>query len=250
MNFSPRVKWVLNQVQSRYSGKLVLDIGFVGAYEQPFLHSALREQGHTRMMVGLDLDKSGVLKFRTPNSVVGDAKRLPLQSNKFDAVLLLEVLEHLPEPLPILLEIRRVLRSDGELVITTPNSFAWWNVIRHWLLGSLESRIQPEVRKRYLGAPDHIMFYDPFSLLTLLDRCGFQPVSITTKNHPIPLVRRLTQSVGIVDLDFWPANRFGHYLCVVGRKTSSRTSLSGPLSHSAEQDSRLEGNHRNPDPVA
>jgi len=225
MKHSPRVRWVLNQVQSRYNGKLVLDIGFVGSYEQPFLHFALRGQGQSSRLIGLDVDKRGVLKFRAPNSMVGEARRLPLRSKALDVVLLLEVLEHLPEPLPVLQEIHRVLGVEGELVITTPNSFAWWNVFRHWVLGSLPSRIHPNVRRRYLGAPDHIMFYDPFSLLNLLERCGFQPVSIATKNHPLPLVRRLFHSVGIVDLDFWPANRFGYYLCVISRIASGRASL-------------------------
>ena len=157
--------------------------------------------------------------------MVGEARRLPLRSEALDVGLFLEVLEHLPESFPVLQEIHRVLGVEGELVITTPKSLAWWNVFRHWVLGSLPSRIHPNVRRRYLGAPDHIMFYDPFSLLNLLERCGFQPVSIDTENHPLPLVRRLVHSVGIVDLDFWPANPFGHYLCVISRIASGRASL-------------------------
>ncbi len=49
--------------------------------------------------------------------------RLPWQDNFFDFIMLSEVLEHLiPSDIPgVLKEIKRVLKKDGYLVITTPN---------------------------------------------------------------------------------------------------------------------------------
>lgn len=46
---------------------------------------------------------------------------LPFDDDSFDVIFSLEVLEHLSVPKKSLQEIRRVLRKDGYLVITTPN---------------------------------------------------------------------------------------------------------------------------------
>jgi SAM-dependent methyltransferase len=52
--------------------------------------------------------------------VRGDVAALPLRSGAADAVLLLDVLEHLPDPAAALAEARRVLRSGGALVVSVP----------------------------------------------------------------------------------------------------------------------------------
>ena len=50
-----------------------------------------------------------------------DLQRLPFDSGFFDSCLLLEVIEHLSETWNVLLELNRVLRSYGRLVIVFPN---------------------------------------------------------------------------------------------------------------------------------
>lgn len=46
---------------------------------------------------------------------------IPLPDERVDLVLALEVIEHLVNPDHMLREARRVLRSGGSLVISTPN---------------------------------------------------------------------------------------------------------------------------------
>jgi SAM-dependent methyltransferase len=46
----------------------------------------------------------------------------PYPDEQFDRVVLGEILEHLFDPYAALVEARRVLRSDGSLVVTTPNA--------------------------------------------------------------------------------------------------------------------------------
>lgn len=52
--------------------------------------------------------------------VFGDACGLPFKSTSADAVLLLEVLEHVPSPDKALSEIHRVLKPGGRLYISVP----------------------------------------------------------------------------------------------------------------------------------
>jgi len=46
---------------------------------------------------------------------------LPLESGQFDHVVMLAVLEHLPEPAPVLREAFRILAPGGSLIMTWPS---------------------------------------------------------------------------------------------------------------------------------
>jgi SAM-dependent methyltransferase len=52
--------------------------------------------------------------------VVTGAERLPFADGCLNTILFLEVLEHLPDDAAALLELRRVLRADGKLVLSVP----------------------------------------------------------------------------------------------------------------------------------
>jgi ubiquinone/menaquinone biosynthesis C-methylase UbiE len=51
---------------------------------------------------------------------VGDSEHLPWPDSSFDAVLCSYSFHHYPQPEKVLLEMRRVLRSDGQVVIADP----------------------------------------------------------------------------------------------------------------------------------
>lgn len=56
-----------------------------------------------------------------PDLVIGDAnKPLPFRSETFDAVVMAEVVEHLPEDFRFLQRVRKILKEDGVLVLTVP----------------------------------------------------------------------------------------------------------------------------------
>ena len=56
--------------------------------------------------------------------------KLPYRSNSMDAVVMCEVLEHLNfNPLPVLLEINRVLKDNGIIYIGMPNQASLGNCL-------------------------------------------------------------------------------------------------------------------------
>lgn len=73
-----------------------------------------------REYVGLDRD----WRESRPD-VVGDALRLPFPAETFETVLMIQVLEHLPDPLGAMGEIRRVLKRGGRVILTAPQ---YWRV--------------------------------------------------------------------------------------------------------------------------
>ena len=51
-------------------------------------------------------------------------KKLPFEDNSFDTIILSDVLEHLPNPKLLLVELKRILRNDGNVLINVP--FMYW----------------------------------------------------------------------------------------------------------------------------
>ncbi len=72
----------------------------------------------TEQLVGIDV--SAILLQAHPPSVVrADAARLPVRGGVADAVTAVNVLYHLSDPLPAIVEAHRVLRGGGHLLAAT-----------------------------------------------------------------------------------------------------------------------------------
>ncbi len=105
----------------RVAGVRVLDLGCGEGYGADLLADRAAE------VAGLDLAPEAVyharLKYHRPNLHFdyGDVYALPYEDDRFDAVVSLQVLEHLHEPDRYMQEIVRVLRPGGRAFLTTPN---------------------------------------------------------------------------------------------------------------------------------
>lgn len=86
-----------------------------------------------RFVCGVDADWNGLTKHAGIHSkVAGDLARLPFRAQSFDTVSCNMVAEHLSDPIGVLREIHRVLRSGGTFVFHTPNLHSWHVfVMRH-----------------------------------------------------------------------------------------------------------------------
>ena len=90
----------------------------------------------------------------------------------FDAVTLIELVEHLREPRALLAECRRVLRPGGVVLVTTPNAASWTAraLGAHWEVFSLR------------GMGGHVSFFNPGSLALLAARAGFAVSHFETRH--------------------------------------------------------------------
>ncbi len=116
-----RVKTILNLMD--YSGKKVLDLGCnTGIILMPLLQRGVD-------VVGVDINVNDITQAKRnlegkgldPSRVqVAAGADLPFADATFDLVLLIDVLEHVSDPIAVTSEIRRVLRPGGLVVATVP----------------------------------------------------------------------------------------------------------------------------------
>jgi SAM-dependent methyltransferase len=74
-------------------------------------------------VVSLDADRKSLKEFNAPNidRICGDVEYLPFRSGVFDLTLCISLLEHLPNPMSALKEMRRTLKLRGKLFVQLPN---------------------------------------------------------------------------------------------------------------------------------
>lgn len=87
-------------------------------------------------------------------SVCADLTSIPLASARVDAVLNIQVLEHVPHPREVLREIHRVLKAGGKLYLTAPQG---WHEHQQ---------------------PHDFFRFTRYSLETLLEGAGFREIRI------------------------------------------------------------------------
>ena len=91
---------------------VVLDIGSGSSSHEGLL-------GSTNSLYRLDYPETNRRYGESPD-VYADASSLPIRSGSVDVVLLLEVLEHIPQHLQALREIHRVLKPGGSFCTSIP----------------------------------------------------------------------------------------------------------------------------------
>jgi SAM-dependent methyltransferase len=108
-------KWRITKRRSivRVAIGNLLDIGCGRQQLKAQLPSSIR-------YIGIDYPETSINWYRKAPDVYGDAHLLPFESNTFDTVLLLDVLEHLKQPGEALEEAVRVMKDHGALVISVP----------------------------------------------------------------------------------------------------------------------------------
>jgi len=160
----PRVVSRLKVIEPLVRGKDVLDIGCVDArpggvrkYESTGLHKFVGL--HARSLLGVDIDADGVEEMRAKghNIVCANAENMRLEQ-QFDCIVAGELLEHLNNAGNFLATMAEHLKDDGVLVLTTPNAFGISNIFRIFR----SNRIKVH--------PDHTCWYDPQTLIQLVNR--------------------------------------------------------------------------------
>jgi SAM-dependent methyltransferase len=100
----------------------------------PFLREAFGAFELVNAELSLEMLKASAALNPGELHVQTSLHEFPFRNSSFDAVLSLETLEHVPDPLLFLTEIERVLVPGGTLVMSLPPSAAEWTSIVNGIL--------------------------------------------------------------------------------------------------------------------
>ena len=106
-------------------GKDILDVACGEGYGSSMLATVAKS------VVGVDVSDEMVAHasdlYATGNLVFrqGDVTKLDFDDDSFDVVVSFETIEHLAEQTEMIAELRRVLRSEGSLIISSPNRLVY-----------------------------------------------------------------------------------------------------------------------------
>ena len=104
----------------------------------------------------------------------GSQPFLPFQQSNFDAVDLVEVVEHTENQPQLIREIARVLRPGGRVLISTPNILNVVSRLRFLFTGFLRGRVQAAHYTSKPGQAPNIYLLHFYELYYLLFHYGFE----------------------------------------------------------------------------
>lgn len=152
-----QLKFLLSVVPEPRSWRL-LDVGCGGG---TFLRLA-NQVGFEAFGLEQSPEAVRIARGHLPDRLLeGSETDLISRGEKFDVITLFHVLEHLPNPLGYLKNLRKLLKGPAGLVIQAPNAT------------SVQARMFGP-RWYGLDCPRHLYNYTSFSLLHLLGRAGFR----------------------------------------------------------------------------
>jgi ubiquinone/menaquinone biosynthesis C-methylase UbiE len=177
-DFALRRRFLLNNVSA---GERVLDVGCgEGAFAAELAHAGA-------LPVGVDVAEEPLRRARALHPdldlrLVDAAGGWDLPDASFDAVWAGETIEHVLDTTAWLSEVRRVLRSGGRLLLTTPAH----SPLRMAALALSRRAFAAHFDPR----GDHVRFYSRATLTALVEDFGFREVDVASAAG-LPGARRL-----------------------------------------------------------
>lgn len=109
-----RDQWVKAEAAKLPAGSKVLDAGAGASKYRPFFaHCEYKTQDFCRY-------EGPLVQYLQPIDYVCEITAIPLPDGSLDAILCTEVIEHVVDPMAVLVEFQRVLKPGGKLLLTSP----------------------------------------------------------------------------------------------------------------------------------
>ncbi|QQG40389.1 MAG: class I SAM-dependent methyltransferase [Candidatus Levyibacteriota bacterium] len=182
----PRLKAILSFLVKRNSNAKdsvkLLDIGCYDGYLASLLKDCLRNCE----AYGIDIAKKTIVLARQKGiiaKICDIEKGIDFESNFFDYVFAGEIIEHLYDTDFFLREIKRILKPDGTLIITTPNFVSFGRRL-YYLFG--KGAFMEQSFSLPKNAAGHIRYFTFETLKELLQLHKFEQITAFSDTITLP----------------------------------------------------------------
>lgn len=159
-------------------GRRALDVGAADG----FLAELLTRQGWQVTALERDPAQAAKARGRCHEVIVADLDQAaPRLQGLFDAIVYGDVLEHLNDPLPVLVALDRALAAGGRVIVSVPN------VAHLWVRFSLALG-RWDYADRGILDRTHLRFFTERSFVALLRDAGLSVEELVATPVPLPLV--------------------------------------------------------------
>jgi len=171
--------------------------------------------GHVEQAAGLGL----------ASALVGDARELPFEDERFALVLATDIVEHVDDDARALAEIRRVLAPGGTAVITVPAFESLWGVqddVSHHKRRYRKRQFEARLRAAGLDCVEVFYFNYLLFLPIWLARQIIRILGLDVENENLvntPLINRLLTAIFTLDVRTarWMRAPFGVSILAIAR---------------------------------
>lgn len=133
---------------------------------------------------GIDLMKSNIEGIKW---LVHDLNQpICLESEKYDIITAIEVIEHLENPRQTVRDLYKILKPGGRIILTTPNNESWRSVISYIIRGHFVAFTESSY-------PAHITALNRVDIYRVLIEAGFKDIHFSyTNTGMVPSIPNLT----------------------------------------------------------
>jgi len=167
-------------VPSARNGARLVDVGTdpavlhviaeTGGYREPEGVDLRPEEGASWSVSVGGLGAGSERAYRIHNVDI-ERQPLPFADASVDVVTSFETLEHLLDPMHFLVEVNRILKEGGTLVLTTPNAISWRSMLR----GAMHKHpLLFPFLARELNTNRHNIEYIPSMVRAMMKGAGFE----------------------------------------------------------------------------
>ncbi len=166
--------FMLNKIVKNLNKKNLLDLG---AGQGTFL---IHTKKYFKTSLGVDFSISNLIKKnKSKVNFISENPELFIKRDlkKFDVITLNNVLEHVPNPILFMKNLKKNIRNDANIILTIPNDFS-----------DLQKETNKRVKKKdyWLCPPEHLNYFNKKSFINFSEKIGFK-INDAMAEFPIEL---------------------------------------------------------------
>jgi len=165
-NREPVLDRIVDYIRSRKQPGDILDVGCATGY---FLARFCRGTNWRPWGVELSHNFAEQAAAKGIQVRLGQIVQAGFSDCSFDVITVLDAFYYFPEPRATLVELRRILKPEGMLLLDLPLGGS-----RIWRTNTRLGRTLSATRAPLLQTSDHLFYYAPHTIQLLLKQCGFE----------------------------------------------------------------------------